>query len=57
MALAGGQVIRDAPGREALAQSDVEPPQIMRLASGLGIADRPLRVEEFVSALTHGVKG
>ena len=57
--MTGGQIILDGPSREVLsatetlAVSDVEPPQIMRLARGLGMVGRPLSVEEFVSALAH----
>jgi hypothetical protein len=59
--MGGGQIILDGSSREvlaateALAVSDVEPPQIMRLARGLGMAERPLRVEEFVSTLAQGI--
>lgn len=61
--MAGGQIVLDGPSRdvlaatEALASSDVEPPQILRLASGLGMAERPLNVEEFVSARAHETYG
>ena len=61
--MAGGQIVLDGPSREVLAAteelavSDVEPPQIMRLARGLGMVDRPLSVEEFVSALAHETMG
>jgi energy-coupling factor transport system ATP-binding protein len=61
--MAGGQIVLDGPSRdvlaatEALALSDVEPPQILRLASGLGMAERPLNVEEFVSARAHETYG
>lgn len=57
--MAGGQVLLDGPGREVLAEteklaaSDVEPPQITRLAAGLGVASFPLTVDEFVSALVQ----
>jgi energy-coupling factor transport system ATP-binding protein len=57
--MAGGQIVLDGPSREVLAAteelavSDVEPPQILRLARGLGLVARPLNVEEFVSSLTY----
>jgi energy-coupling factor transport system ATP-binding protein len=58
--MAGGRILLDGPGRdvltetETLAASDVEPPQITRLASGLGMARLPLNVDEFVSAVAQG---
>jgi energy-coupling factor transport system ATP-binding protein len=61
--MAGGQIVLDGPSREvlaateALALSDVEPPQIMRLAEGIGMVGRPLSVEEFVAALAHETMG
>jgi len=51
-----GQILLDGPGRsvfaqaEALAQTDVDPPQLVRLAQRLGLADTPLTVEEFIRA-------
>ncbi len=42
---------------ETLAASDVEPPQITRLAAGLGMASFPLNVDEFVSALVQEAGG
>lgn len=50
-----GKVSLDGPAREVLfqvdplAQAQVVPPQIARLAQGLGIVDNPLTVEEFLS--------
>ena len=61
--MAGGQVLLDGPAREVLAQtetlaaSDVEPPQITRLAAGLAMASFPLNVDEFVSALVQEAGG
>ena len=55
--MADGQVLCDGPARtvfaqaEALAQADVEPPQLARLAARLGRDDVPLTVEEFVGAI------
>ena len=52
--MAGGQVLLDGPAREVLSQAerlaetDVEPPQLMRLAARLGMERMPLTVEEFV---------
>jgi energy-coupling factor transport system ATP-binding protein len=52
--MAGGRILLDAPARQALAQADilaqtdVEPPQLMRLAAGLVWQHRPLTVAEFV---------
>jgi energy-coupling factor transport system ATP-binding protein len=63
LVMAGGQVLLDGPGREVLAEtktlasSDVEPPQITRLATGLGMRGSPLTVDEFVSDLAHGGVG
>ena len=53
--MAAGQVLLEGPAREVLsqaerlAQTDVEPPQIMRLAARLGMERMPLTVEEFVA--------
>jgi energy-coupling factor transport system ATP-binding protein len=63
LVMAGGQVLLDGPGREVLAEtktlasSDVEPPQITRLATGLGMRGSPLTVDEFVSDLAQGGVG
>jgi energy-coupling factor transport system ATP-binding protein len=52
--MAGGQVLLDGPARQVLSQADrlaetaVEPPQLMRLAARLGLDRMPLTVEEFV---------
>jgi energy-coupling factor transport system ATP-binding protein len=50
-----GKIILDGPAREVLAQVDilaraqVEPPQIVRLAVGLGLNETPLTVEELIT--------
>lgn len=52
--MANGKVILDGPARSALAQSSilaqtyVEPPQLMRLAAQLDMSEMPLTVEEFI---------
>lgn len=57
VALAAGQVLLDGSAREvlsqaeALAQTAVEPPQLMRLAKALKMGKMPRNVEEFVSWL------
>ena len=57
--MAGGRVLADAPAAEAfantrvLAQADVEPPQIARLAAALDLPGLPLHVEEFLDALAQ----
>ncbi len=54
--MAEGRILLDGPGgsvfaqAEALAQTDVDPPQLVRLAQRLGLADTPLTVEEFIRA-------
>ncbi len=54
--LAHGQVLMDGSAREVLpqqqilAQTFVEPPQLVRLASRLGIKTTPLNVAEFIQA-------
>ena len=54
IALVEGQVLLDGEARtvlsqgEALAQTYVEPPQLVRLAQRLGMARTPLTVEEFI---------
>jgi energy-coupling factor transport system ATP-binding protein len=59
--MASGQILLDGSGRQVLAQTeklatgDVEPPQIIRLATGLGMRGIPINVDEFVSALAQGV--
>jgi energy-coupling factor transport system ATP-binding protein len=61
--MADGSVLLDGPARsvlsqaEILAQSFVEPPQMMRLAGRLELSSSPLTVEEFVTALTEEFKG
>ncbi len=61
VAMAGGRVLADGPAAEVLARADllattnVEPPQLVRLAQALGIPDAPLSVDAFVQALgRHG---
>lgn len=52
--MADGQVLADGPAAEVLARADllattnVEPPQLVRLAQALGLARAPLTVEGFV---------
>jgi energy-coupling factor transport system ATP-binding protein len=52
--MANGKILLDGPARSVLAQEDilaqtyVEPPQLMRLAKRLGLEFMPLNVEEFV---------
>ena len=56
LVMAEGRVLLDGPTREILAQADVlaetyvEPPQIMRLAYELAMVEQPLNVEEFIAA-------
>jgi energy-coupling factor transport system ATP-binding protein len=53
--MAQGSILIDGEARvvlsqvEMLAQSYVEPPQLMRLAAGLGMEAKPLTAEEFVA--------
>jgi energy-coupling factor transport system ATP-binding protein len=55
--MAGGLVLADGPAAEVLAQTDllastnVEPPQLVRLAQALGLPGAPLTVDTFVAAL------
>jgi energy-coupling factor transport system ATP-binding protein len=52
-----GQVLLDGPARQALAQYEtlastgVEPPQLVRLASRLGLGRPPLNVDEFIQEI------
>jgi energy-coupling factor transport system ATP-binding protein len=54
--MAQGRVLLDGPARnvlgqaEILAQTYVEPPQLVRLANRLGIEETPLNVNEFLTA-------
>lgn len=54
--MAQGQIIADGPAaqvfarRETLAQAQVEPPQITRLAQALDLPQAPLTVDEFTAA-------
>lgn len=53
--MADGQVLADGPAAEALTRADVlattnvEPPQLVRLAQALGLARAPLTIEGFVA--------
>jgi energy-coupling factor transport system ATP-binding protein len=53
--MAQGGILMDGDARTVLSQSDilaqtfVEPPQLMRLAERLGMAARPLNADEFVT--------
>lgn len=55
--MAEGRILLDGPGRavlaqaETLAQTYVDPPQLVRLAQRLGMRETPLTVEEFVTAV------
>lgn len=55
--LANGQVLADGPAADILGQTEllastqVEPPQLVRLAQSLGMAGNPLTVDQFVSLL------
>jgi energy-coupling factor transport system ATP-binding protein len=55
--MAEGQILLDGSGREVLAQTEtlaqtyVDPPQLVRLAQRLEMKETPLRVEEFVTAV------
>lgn len=54
--MADGQVLLDGPARATLAQTEVladtyvEPPQVLRLAMELGMGEKPLTVAEFLTA-------
>jgi energy-coupling factor transport system ATP-binding protein len=55
--MAGGLVLADGPAADVLARADllastnVEPPQLVRLAQALGLPGAPLTVEEFIATL------
>ena len=52
LATEGNQIIYDIAGTsqtDILAQTYVEPPQLMRLAERLGMGTKPLTAEEFVA--------
>jgi energy-coupling factor transport system ATP-binding protein len=55
--MAQGRVLADGPAADVLAQpaplaeAEVDPPQLMRLAAALGLNAAPLTVEDFVDAL------
>jgi energy-coupling factor transport system ATP-binding protein len=55
--MGGGRILLDGPSRsvlaraDALAQTAVDPPQLIRLAARLGLPTAPLTVDEFVAAL------
>jgi energy-coupling factor transport system ATP-binding protein len=57
IAMADGRVLADGPAAEVLARADllattnVEPPQLVRLAQALGLSAAPLTVEAFVQAV------
>ena len=57
--MANGKILLDGPARSVLAQEDilaqtyVEPPQLMRLAKRLGLEFMPLNVEEFVDYIVE----
>ncbi len=57
VAMADGRVLADGPATEVLARADllattnVEPPQLVRLAQALGLPAAPLTVEQFVEVL------
>lgn len=57
--MAQGQIIGDGPAAEILAQDEllastnVEPPQLVRLAEAIGLATTPLTVAEFVRVLAE----
>ena len=61
--MARGQVLLDGPARsvlsqaELLAQSYVEPPQLIRLASELNMDSMPLTVDEFNAGLSRYMAG
>jgi energy-coupling factor transport system ATP-binding protein len=56
VAMADGGVLADGPASEVLARADllattnVEPPQLIRLAQAIGLAAAPLTVDEFIRA-------
>lgn len=60
LVMADGQVLLDGPARETLSQTEmlestyVEPPQLMRLASKLGMQAKPLNLAEFIAARFPG---
>ena len=60
--LAEGRLLLDGPSRsvfaqaDVLAQSDVDPPQLARLASRLGLEIVPLTVEEFIAEVGQAGK-
>jgi energy-coupling factor transport system ATP-binding protein len=55
--MGGGRVLVDGPAEEVLAQTDllattnIEPPQLVRLAQALDLSAAPLTVERFVASL------
>ncbi len=57
--MAQGQIIGEGPAAEILAQDDllastnVEPPQLVRLAEAIGLASTPLTVADFVRILAE----
>jgi energy-coupling factor transport system ATP-binding protein len=59
--MAKGQVLLDGPARSVLAQADtlaqsyVEPPQLIKLATGLKMSNVPLTVDEFIGYWTGSI--
>jgi energy-coupling factor transport system ATP-binding protein len=57
--LAGGRVMADGPANdvltqaELLAQSQIEPPQLVRLARAIGLPRAPLTIDGFLQTLTQ----
>lgn len=60
VAMADGQILADGPAAEVLSRADllattnVEPPQLIRLAQALRLSAAPLTVEQFVASLRDG---
>lgn len=56
--MAGGRVLIDGPAEQVLSQTsllattNVEPPQLVRLAQALGLSRAPLTIDGFVAGLT-----
>ncbi len=59
VAMADGRVLADGPAADVLAQADllattnVEPPQLIRLAQALGLPGAPLSTDGFIASLRH----
>lgn len=62
VAMADGRVLADGPAAEVLARADllattnVEPPQLVRLAQAIGMSASPLTVEDFVAAFRQNIR-